>query len=177
MKKKYIVSFLLSLIFAFSIPVTVYAAEYGSEYPDYVKFSGGAYIEVQSAIGRGTIVLQDTYKTGYIGFTGDSYYLCNLSNSTITGRFVTTNGTVYNCRFSSFEAPQYYQDSGMSGQWRYLNTSDVLNTNVELIDLTDKDRGNLIDIFDHNVFYYTILALVSIMLGVAISISMRVSRL
>lgn len=177
MKKKYVVSFLLSLIFAFSIPVTVYAAEYGSEYPDYVKFSGGAYIEVQSAIGRGTIVLQDTYKTGYLGFTGDRYYLCNLSNSTITGRFVTTNGTVYNCRFSSFEAPQYYQDSGVSGTWRYLNTSDVFNTNVELIDLTDKDRGNLIDVFDNNEFYYFVVSLMLVLIVSNFALVVRIKRL
>lgn len=158
MKKK-ILTILLTLVCILSLPVTAFGAEYGNEYPTYVKYSGGAYIEVQSAIGRGTIVLQDSYKNGFIGFTGDKYYLCNLSNSTITGRFILSNGTEYNCRFSAFEAPQYYYQYGTTNQWRYLNTTQIYNTNCEFIDNTSLERNNKIDLFDSDAYKYTAIAL------------------
>lgn len=158
MKKK-ILTILLTLVCVMSLPVTAFAAEYGNDYPTYVKYSGGAYIEVQSAIGRGTIVLQDSYKSGFIGFTGNNYYLCNLSNSTITGRFILTNGTVYTCRFSAFEAPQYQTDSITNREWRYLNTTQIYNTNCEFVDNTSLERNNKIDLFDGDSYKYTTIAL------------------
>lgn len=160
MIKKKIVTVLLTLLCVLSLPVTAFAAEYGNDYPTYVKYSGGAYIEVHSAIGRGTIVLQNSYKTNTIGFTGDNYYLCNLSNSTITGRFVHSNGTVYTCRFSAFEAPQYQTNSVTNKEWRYLNTTQIYNTNCEFVDETTLDRGNKIDWFDSDEYKYTTVGLI-----------------
>lgn len=157
MKKKIIVFFVTALCLV-SFPLTAFGAEYGKDYPSYVKYSGGAYIEVQSAIGRGTIVLQDSYKSGFIGFTGDKYYLCNLSNSTLTGRFILTNGTEYTCRFSAFEAPQYQYRNGVTNEWRYLNTTQIYNTNCEFIDNTSLERDNLIDLFDKDAFKYFVSA-------------------
>lgn len=49
MKKKII--FIVSLLLALSIPSVAYAEEYGNTYPAYVPVSGGAYIEVQCALG------------------------------------------------------------------------------------------------------------------------------
>lgn len=175
MRKK-ILTVLLTLVCVMSLPVTAFGAEYGNEYPTYVKYSGGAYIEVQSAIGRGTIVLQNSYKNGFIGFTGDKYYLCNLSNSTITGRFILSNGTEYNCRFSAFEAPQYYYQSGTSNQWRYLNTTQIYNTNCEFIDNTSLERNNKIDLFDTDEYKYSVVALLCVQLGVFILILIKIAR-
>ena len=175
MKKK-ILTVLLTLVCVLSLPVTAFAEEYGNEYPTYVKYSGGAYIEVQSAIGRGTIVLQDSYKSGYIGFTGDKYYLCNLSNSTITGRFILSNGTEYTCRFSPFEAPQYYYQSGTVNQYRYLNTTQIYNTNCEFIDNTSLERNNKIDLFDTDEYKYSVVTLLCVQLGVFIFILIKIAR-
>lgn len=175
MKKK-ILTVLLTLFCVISLPVTAFAAEYGNEYPTYVKYSGGVYIEVQSSIGRGTIVLQDSYKSGIIGFTGNNYYLCNLSNSTITGRFILTNGTVYTCRFSAFEAPQYQTDSITNREWRYLNTTQIYNTNCEFIDNTSLERNNKIDLFDTDEYKYSVVALLSVQLGVFILILIKIAR-
>lgn len=175
MKKK-ILTVLLTLVCVLSLPVTAFAEDYGNEYPTYVKYSGGAYIEVQSAIGRGTIVLQDSYKSGYIGFTGDKYYLCNLSNSTITGRFILSNGTEYTCRFSPFEAPQYYYQSGTVNQYRYLNTTQIYNTNCEFIDNTSLERNNKIDLFDTDEYKYSVVALLCVQLGVFIFILIKIAR-
>lgn len=159
MIKKKILPFVLAIIFMLSFPLTASAQEYGNEYPTYVDFSGGAYIEIQSTIGRGTIIVQDTYKIGYIGFYGADADLCNLSNSTITGRLVLTNGTTYNCRFQSFSIPQYYYESGMTREWRNLYSSYIYNTNVEFIDYTSRDRANKIDVFDGDIFKYTVVGL------------------
>lgn len=175
MKKK-ILTVLLTLVCVLSLPVTAFAEEYGNEYPNYVNYSGGAYIEVQSAIGRGTIVLQDSYKTGYIGFTGDKYYLCNLSNSTITGRFVHSNGTMYTCRFSAFEAPQYQTNSVTNKEWRYLNTTQIYNTNCEFVDETTLERNNKIDLFDSDEYKYSVVALLCVQLGVFILILIKIAR-
>lgn len=153
---KKVILVLISAVCMCSFPLTVQAAEYGTDFPDYVKYSGGAYIEVQCSIGRGTIVLQDSYKTGYIGFYSDSYNLCNLSNSTLTGKFVSSNGTIYNCRFSSYTIPQYYYESGVTHEWRNLNTTKIYNTNCEFIDLSDRERSNVIDVFDNNTYQYTV---------------------
>lgn len=175
MKKK-LLTVLLTLVCVLSLPVTAFAEDYGNEYPTYVKYSGGVYIEVQSAIGRGTIVLQDSYKTGYIGFTGDKYYLCNLSNSTITGRFILNNGTVYNCRFSAFEAPQYYYQTGTTNQWRYLNTTQIYNTNCEFIDNTSLERNNKIDLFDSDEYKYSVIVLLLAQLCAFVLISIKIAR-
>lgn len=161
MKKK-IIAFFVTALCLVSFPLTAFAAEYGEDYPSYVKYSGGAYIEVQSSIGRGTIVLQNSYKSGFIGFTGDNYYLCNLSNSTLTGRFVLTNGTEYTCRFSAFEAPQYQYRNGVTNEWRYLNTTQIYNTNCEFIDNTSLKRDNFIDLFDKDTFKYFVAAMLVI---------------
>ena len=67
MKKKII--FIVSLLLALSIPSVAYAEEYGNTYPAYVPVSGGAYIEVQCALGRGTLVFAREYKDGYLAFT------------------------------------------------------------------------------------------------------------
>ena len=53
MKKKII--FIVSLLLALSIPSVAYAEEYGNTYPAYVPVSGGAYIEVQCALGLSLI--------------------------------------------------------------------------------------------------------------------------
>lgn len=155
MKNK-IISVLVCFIVLCSFPLTASAQEYGVEYPNYINYSGGSFIEVQCALGRGSIVFQDTYKTGYIGFSGSGYSLCNLSATNITGRFVLQNGTEYTCRLNSFSQPQYYYDVGMTREYRDLNVTNIYNTNVDLIDYTDRDRGFDTDIFDNDVYKYTV---------------------
>ncbi|MCH5320866.1 MAG: hypothetical protein J1E36_03840 [Eubacterium sp.] len=158
--KKRISIFILSLICALSIPITVFAAEYGTEYPKYLNYSGGAYCEVQSSLGRGAFVVQDTYKTDYFGFVGTGYSLCNLSNTTITGRFVLQNGTVYQFRFSAFNTPEYYYESGLTREWRAVTITQIYNTNIEFIDNTELERDNNIDIFNNDSYKYVVVCLI-----------------
>lgn len=161
MKNK-IILFLVTLS-VLLVPVTAFAQEYGSDYPNYVDFSGGAYIEVQSTLGRGSLVFQNTYKSGYFGFYGSDYNVCNLSNSTITGRYITASGKEYNARCSSFGVAQYYYDSGVTREWRDLNITKIYNTNVDFIDDTDLKRHNLNQAFTNPLYVnFTIIALLMV---------------
>ena len=159
MKKK-ILLFLFTLMYAVVLPVTVHAAEYGREYPNYVNYSGGAYIEVQCALGRGSAIFQDTYKSGYLGFYGGGCNICNLSKTTISGYFITSAGKEYDCRINSFNVIQYYYESGTTREWRSLSPTQIYNTNVEFIDETSKERNNKLDIFDGDPFKYTLVGLI-----------------
>lgn len=173
MSKKIIV-FIISLMCLILVPISAYAQEYGSEYPDYIDYSGGAYIEVQSTLGRGTFVLQDTYKSGFIGFFGTGYNICNLSSSTVNGKFVSTDGDIYDVRFSSYSIPQYYYTSGMNREWRNIYTTEIYNTNCEFIDETDLERGNLIDVFDNDIFSYSIVCLLILVVILLIALLIKV---
>lgn len=157
MNKKIII-FALTFVCLIMLPFSAQAEEYGTDFPTYINYSGGAYIEVQSTLGRGSLILQDTYKSGYLGFYGSGYSLCNISNSTITGKYVTNTGTLYNARFSAFGQAQYYYESGVTREWRDLAVTKIYNTNIGFIDETSLKRDNKIDIFDGDVFKYTVVA-------------------
>lgn len=167
MNKK-ILAFFLSLICVVSFPFSAFAEDYGTEYPNYIEYSGGSYIEVQSTLGRGTLIFQDTYKIGYLGFYGSGYNLCNISNGTMTGRFILENGTTYQARISSFSTPQYYYESGVTREWRTLNTTKIYNTNCELVDNTSHDRNNLLDIFNGDAYEYTVVSICFLILLVSV---------
>lgn len=158
MNRKIIV-FFITFVCMVILPVSAYAQDYGTDYPAYIEYSGGAYIEVQSTLGRGTFVLQDTYKSGFIGFYGSAYNICNLSNSTINGKFVASDGDIYDVRFSSFSIPQYYYTSGVTREWRNIYVTEIYNTNCEFIDNTELERDNLLDVFNYDISSYTIVGL------------------
>lgn len=155
MKNKILV-FVSVLIISCSIPCTVFAEEYGNTFPSYIQQSGGAYIEVQSSIGRGSFIFQSEFKNGYFGFYGSGYNLCNLSKSIISGSFITENGRAYDIRFTSFNTAEYYYRDGYNYEWRTLDTSKIYNTNVEFIDDKLETRNNKIDLFDKDVYKYSI---------------------
>lgn len=155
MKNKILV-FVSVLIISCSIPCTVFAEEYGNTFPSYIQQSGGAYIEVQSSIGRGSFIFQSEFKNGYFGFYGSGYNLCNLSKSSISGSFITENGRAYDIRFTSFNTAEYYYRDGYNYEWRTLDTSKIYNTNVEFIDDKLETRNNKIDLFDKDVYKYSI---------------------
>lgn len=155
MKNKILV-FVSVLIISCSIPCTVFAEEYGNTFPSYIQQSGGAYIEVQSSIGRGSFIFQSEFKNGYFGFYGSGYNLCNLSKSIISGSFITENGRAYDIRFTSFNTAEYYYRDGYNYEWRTLDTSKIYNTNVEFIDDKLETRNNKIDLFDKDVYKYFI---------------------
>ena len=165
MKKKII--FIVSLLLALSIPSVVYAEEYGNTYPAYVPVSGGAYIEVQCALGRGTLVFAREYKDGYSP--------ANISRSTISGTYYTAAGAKYNARVNAMGETQYYREYTSSRyEWTNLNVTKIYNTNVKFEDFKD-DRANIIDLFSYDPVTYLWLACTVVIILLLMYIAWRSS--
>lgn len=137
---KKITIFVLTLIFALGCTTTAFAMEYGNTFPNYVKYSGGCYIEVSSSVGKGTIVVPNNFKDNTFSFnTRSGFNILNCTNSTVSGRFIFANGTEYLLRFSSFDTCEIRQNSS-SYQWQSVTINSILNTNCNFMDNTDSDR-------------------------------------
>lgn len=129
---------------------TAYAADYGYEYPDYIPVSGGAFVEVQSSLGTVALVFPIDYKDGYFGFVDSgSASVGNLSNNTIYGTLYTRSGASYSIRAPYGELIEYQTNSSYPyNQWVDLSMSEILNTNIQLIDLTDQGRETEFQYYD-----------------------------
>ncbi len=143
--KKKCLSLFVALIgvFIMSLCFPVYAEEYGAQYPSYVNQSGGCFIECQSNLGKGTLILPMNYCKDTFGFSGQHYNVMNITNSTVSGYFVLENGTTYNARASSFNTFQYQSNDDYYSRWYDLTVSKIYNTNAQFID-NNGDRGNII---------------------------------
>lgn len=172
MKKKII--FIVSLLLALSIPSVAYAEEYGNTYPAYVPVSGGTYIEVQCALGRGTLVFAREYKDGYFGFYGSGYSPANISRSTISGTYYTAAGAKYNARVNAMGEAQYYRETSTRYEWINLNVTKIYNTNVKFEGFKD-DRANIIDLFSYDPVTYLWLACTVVIILLLMYIAWRSS--
>lgn len=138
---KKIIAFLITLCVVLGCSVTAFAMEYGDKFPNYVNYAGGSYIEVNSSAGQGTLVLPVTYQNNTFSFSGVSgFNVCNITNSTVSGRFILRNGTEYSLRFQSFNTAEIRANSGYNPQWEILTIKNILNTNVIFMDNTDSNR-------------------------------------
>lgn len=138
-----ICSAMFTLFFIVSLCFPTFAAEYGKQYPAYLKQSAGCFIECQTNLGKGTIVIPRNYQYDFIGFSGSGSNIMNLQSSSISGQFVLENGTSYDVRASGFSTFQYYSNSGNWGSYYDLTVSKIYNTNVQFTD-EQGDRGNVI---------------------------------
>lgn len=119
------------------------AVDYGKTYPMYLSQSGGCFIECETTLGKGAIIIPANYQSDYIGFYGDGSNLMNIQSSSISGYFVTVKGTVYNVRASGLSVFQYQETSDYYNRWYDLNITKIYNTNVQFTD-NKGDRGNRI---------------------------------
>lgn len=138
-----ICSAIFTLLFIGSLCFPTFAAEYGRQYPAYLKQSAGCFIECQTNLGKGTIVIPRNYQYEYIGFSGSGSNVMNIQSSSISGQFILENGTSYEVRASGFSTFQYYDNKGNWGSYYDLTVSQIYNTNVQFTD-EQGDRGNLI---------------------------------
>lgn len=83
-----ICSAIFTLLFIGSLCFPIFAAEYGKQYPAYLKQSAGCFIECQTNLGKGSIVLPRNYQYEYIGFSGSGSNVMNLQSSSISGQLV-----------------------------------------------------------------------------------------
>lgn len=133
-------SAIFTLLFIVSLCFPTYAAEYGNQYPGYVNQSGGCFVECQTNLGKGSIIFAINYQEDTIGFYGTGNNLMNISNSAVSGYFVSENGTTYDIRASGFSTFQYYTGNNWGG-YTDLTVSQIYNTNVQFTD-AQGDRGN-----------------------------------
>lgn len=141
--KKVCLSFCVTciLLFTVSLCCPIYAAEYGGQYPAYLEQSGSCFIECQTNLGRGTIVVPLNYTDNTFGFYGNGSQVMNLTSYTISGYFVTQSGSTYEMRFPSFDVPEYVYSSDWSSRYQNLTVTTIYNTNVSFVD-DISDRGN-----------------------------------
>ena len=138
-----ICSAIFTSLFIVSLCFPTFAAEYGRQYPVYLNQSAACFVECQTNLGKGTIVLPRNYQYEYIGFSGSGSNVMNLQSSSISGQFVLENGTSYEVRASGFSTFQYYSNNGNWGSYYDLTVSQIYNTNVQFTD-EQRDRGNVI---------------------------------
>lgn len=156
--------FFLTLILTCSMAGTALAADYGYVYPDYVPVSGGAFCEVKSSIGTVSLVFPLEYQNGYFGFVDSgSASIGNIYNNTIYGYLYTGSGSVYQVRASYGERIEYQTDQGYPyNQWLPLNITQILNTNIQFIDLTDQGRQTDFQKYEFSVNEKFLLSLIAI---------------
>lgn len=121
-------------VFTMSLCFPVCAEEYGAQYPSYVNQSGGCFIECQTNLGKGTLMLPVNYCKETIGFSGKQYNLMNITSSTVSGYFVLENGTSYNVRASGFSTFQYQSNDDYYSRYYDLTISQIYNTNCFFVD-------------------------------------------
>lgn len=156
MSKKILSVLLAAFMLIFSV-VPCFAVEYGTEFPSYVTYSGGAYFEVKSTLGQIAFVCPNTYKSGYFGFIGSGNNICNLSNSTVSGYIYTTSGTSYSARFSSLGTLQYRTDSSSYYEWQDITITEILNTNVTFVDEKGDRQTDNYFLDKEDIFLYSLL--------------------
>ena len=120
-----------------------YAEEYGSAYPSYLSQSSACFVECETYLGKGTIVLPINFKQNTIGFYGNDYELFNCTSSTLNGQFVLENGTTFTCRATSFNKFEVRSSSEYYNQYSELGVMQIYNTNVDFLDDIG-ERGNTV---------------------------------
>lgn len=99
---------LLLLLILSCIILSVSAADYDTKLPSYVPYSGGAFFEVfDENLGTVTCVFPIDFQNNTFGFNSAGTDVYNLTNSTLNGYVVTTNGTVYTARASRLSYVEY----------------------------------------------------------------------
>lgn len=141
---------IMSLVLLALYAMPTFAIYYPNEYPDYIPFVGGKYIEVNTSIGVGTIIVSSSVPDRYLSLGRNNSYIYNSSSSTIQGVFRLANGTDYSIRFPSFDVAQYYT-SGYNPTYTTLTITEILNTNIEFEDYSGRDKQNDAFIFSNNI--------------------------
>lgn len=141
-KKYFILCVVLIGLFIALFAFPACSMDYGKAYPSYLTQSGGSFIECQTNLGRGTIILPITYKSDYFGFSGTSYNVMNLTSSSLSGYFITSSGSQYSIYFNPFSTCQYRQDNNYYN-YADLTISQIFNTNVQFIDYSGTRQNTI----------------------------------
>ena len=118
------------------------ALQYNDYYPSYIPFVGAAYVEVNSSLGQGSIVISSTQKQNYLSIGSGSSNIYNCSSSTVSGVFRTAQGVDYNIRATAFNSFQYAVTNGYQTIYEPLNVTQILSTNIEFVDYSGQNKQN-----------------------------------
>lgn len=139
-----LVRIIICSVFGLAVLVSpAYAMTYNNDFPDYVPYAGGAYIEVESSsFQKCTLVFPINSQKYSISFLGSSDSdIVNITNSTISGYLYTSTGTQYTVRMATLSGVEYRTNS-YPYDWNDLDITQILNTNVVFEDLTNLNRQN-----------------------------------
>lgn len=158
-------SSLIVAVFAlcFLLSSSAFAIYYTNDYPVYLPFVGAKYVEVNTSLGRGSLVLSASIPDNYISVGMSNSNLYNNTSSTLYGTFRTQNGADYSIRFQSFSTPEYYT-AGYNPTYTALGITEILNTNIKFVDFNDTDKQNDTFIITDNVtiFYFSLLIVLTL---------------
>lgn len=136
-----------------------FAADYNTSLPSYVPYSGGAFFEVfDSALGKVTCIFPVDFLDGTFGFNSSGTNIYNLTNSTINGYVITSNGNVYTARATRFNYVEY-RLSTTTSTYTPINPdmSTLKSSNINFI-TSDAELYND-SYFNHDNFYMVVLVM------------------
>lgn len=129
-------------IFLLLLCAPAFAYTYGSVYPDYLPSVGLKYVEVQSSLGRGSVIVSSSIPDTSLALSSVNNNLYNTTGSNISGIFRLSNGTDYTIRFTSYSYPEYATTSGYNTVWTALTVSEIYNTNFKFVDYKNMNKQN-----------------------------------
>lgn len=151
---------------------TSFAADYDMLIPSYVPYSGGAFFEVyDSNLGKVSCVFPLDFQNGTFGFNGSGTNIYNLTNSTINGYVVTSNGTVYTARAQRLSYVEYRLSTTTS---TYTALSPDMTTlkasNINFV--TDNPELYNDSYFNRDNYIVTMLTLLAVFEGAGVLIAL-----
>lgn len=138
------------IIFCY-IVIPAGAQQYNTNYPSYIPYVGAKFVEVNSSLGVGSVILSGTLQENSISIGRGSSNLYNCTSSNISGIFRTAQGVDYNIRATAYNEFQYAVSSGYQTTYYDLDVSQILATNIEFKDYSGSDKQNDNYKFDTNV--------------------------
>lgn len=167
MKKIITVLAVFILIFSFCVPAS--AAEdklFTSDLPKYVNYSGGAWFEAfDSSLGRCTVVFPLEFKDNCFGFklsaSGIPVDIINVTNTTVYGTVITSNGTQYSCRASRFSGIEY-QTTSAYNQYVELSPDAESLSNSNMLFITEDTNYINDTVPDYDKYFLFIFAFIGL---------------
>lgn len=136
-----------------------YAVDYGVQYPDYVPQSSGCFIECNSNIGKGCLLLPYEFVDNSIGYYNNNQF-CNLTKSTINGVFITENGTSYSIRCTALGGFQYVYSTGYQSSYQDLTFNSIYNTNCTFLTENSENQNNVYHLSDTDKIIISLIVLI-----------------
>lgn len=152
---------LFSLLAVLFIPCS--AATYSDEIPYYVNYSGGAFFEVYDEnLGTVTCIFPVEFKTDTFAFNGHDVgsadNFVNVTNSTVNGYIITSNGTTYSVSAARYDMLRYRISTGYDYTYLKPRLSSMTRTNISFM-TEDRSLYNESQINRNNLEVFLLLVL------------------